>query len=160
METVRSMIEKYPISDLSIKKSWLAIDFDTDLEKKITSEFNKNNFILTESIDDDLFDFVVKLNNNPNIMTDNSCQGGDAPHSNASGYISFTLNKKGWDIFWTKTAPKLLMMPGVAVDTKNWIDGLCSICIRNYIISNTELETRNLKWQYIFKIFNETFLTI
>ncbi len=85
-----------------------------ELKIGITNKFDKKAFHLVDHntgetgsldcIDENLREFIGKLNECPHIMTRFSCEG----HQDGGvGYISFQVNPEGWDIFWQKVMPAL-----------------------------------------------------
>lgn len=85
-----------------------------DVKSIIVDDFDKSNFILEDHsgnndhdiscIDEGLREFIFRLNQSPHIMTKFSCEG----HADEGvGYLSFSVDKKGWDIFWQMIMPKI-----------------------------------------------------
>ena len=90
------------------------MDMTEELKVGITNKFDKAIFHLIDHntgdtgsfdcVDAGIRDFIEKLNENPHIMTEFSCEG----HKNGDvGYFTFRLDPEGWDIFWQKIMPAL-----------------------------------------------------
>lgn len=76
-------------------------------KENITKKFKnyKDTPIEYEDIDLSIRQFMFKLNAGKNIATIYSCEGHQ---DNDWAYIFFSVNNKGWDIFWGKTLPELI----------------------------------------------------
>jgi len=87
-----------------------------DFKELILADFSKENFSLSydktsgskehdwNKVDSYIREFVKRLNKNKNISTLYCCEGHKEKDS---AYLFFTVNSKGWDIFYSKVVPEL-----------------------------------------------------
>jgi hypothetical protein len=84
------------------------------LKKTFTQQFDKSKFHLLDHntgeedsilcVDERLREFITKLNECPHIMTIYSCEGHER---DKYAYLSFSVDEKGWDLFWQNVMPEL-----------------------------------------------------
>lgn len=141
----------------------------------ITKKFDKSKFSIDAmsthdmgDIDPRISDFIFDLNKSDDIITIYSCEGHQ---EDDNAYMYFSVNEKGWDIFWLNVMPELAskfytkigyaghqMEWLVSVDDNDFnIGGIAIHCILTHeehdIFSSWE-EKKEKFW----KVIEETFL--